>query len=59
MQVKRDGDLGAVSSFQPDEPCGCYFESKVPGGATTACTACTNDTTCGGGKCRLGFCEAK
>ncbi len=59
MKVTRSGDGADLSLYSDPAPCGCYFESKVPGGATTACTACTNDATCNGGTCRLGFCEAK
>jgi hypothetical protein len=58
MRVRRDGDLGAISSWAPPVPCGCYFESKATG--STTCTVCTNDTQCSGAipKCRSGFCEA-
>jgi hypothetical protein len=61
MQVKRDGDLGATSSFQPDEPCGCYFEKKATGDAGD-CTECESDDDCESGSakfCRHGFCEVK
>ena len=61
MQVKRDGDLGAISSFQPDEPCGCYFEAKATGSAGD-CTECESDDDCKSGPakfCRHGFCEVK
>jgi hypothetical protein len=39
------------------EPCGCYFDFKTTGAST--CAACTDDSTCGAGKCRHGYCEAK
>jgi hypothetical protein len=58
MKVTRAFDGGDLSLYAPATPCGCYYESKVPGGATS-CTACTDDTPCGGGKCRYSFCEAK
>lgn len=58
MKVKRAFDGGDISLFAPAEPCGCFFEKTVPQGST-ACTVCTNDTPCGGGKCRFGYCEAK
>jgi hypothetical protein len=58
MKVTRSFDGGDLSLYSPAEPCGCYYESKVPGGGSS-CTACTDDTPCGGGKCRHGFCEAK
>jgi len=59
MQVTRSGDGAPLSLYSPTEPCGCFFESKVPGaqGAPTGCTTCTSDATCNGGKCRHGFCE--
>lgn len=58
MRVKRAFDGGDLSLFDPPEPCGCFFDENVPGGATT-CTTCASDATCGGGKCRHGFCETK
>jgi hypothetical protein len=58
MGVKRDFDGGPLSLFAPPEPCACYYEAKVPQGATR-CTACTNDTPCGAGKCRRGYCEVR
>lgn len=58
MKVTRSGDGADLSLYSDPAPCGCYFEKNVPQGATT-CTACTDDTPCGGGKCRFGFCETK
>jgi hypothetical protein len=58
MKVKRDFEGGDLSPAAPASPCGCYFDSKVPQGASS-CTTCTTDATCGAGKCRYGFCEAK
>lgn len=60
MKVKRDTEMEVPKPFTPDEPCGCYFDSKT-GGAPATCTACVNDAGCGGGtpKCRFGFCEVK
>ena len=58
MKVKRAFDGGDLSLYDEPEPCGCFFESAVPSGST-ACAACATDTTCGGGKCRHGYCEAK
>lgn len=40
------------------EPCGCYYENKATGKMPAACTTCTDNSTCNGGKCRYGFCEA-
>ncbi|MET0386778.1 MAG: hypothetical protein ABW321_12505 [Polyangiales bacterium] len=60
MQVKRDGDLGPIASFQPDEPCGCYYEFKATG--STDCAECESDDDCTSGDaktCRHGYCEVK
>jgi hypothetical protein len=60
MQVKRSGDLGPVSSFQPDEPCGCYYEAKASG--STECKTCEGNDDCSSGDakvCRHGYCEVK
>ena len=61
MKVKRTSELGALASFQPDTPCGCYFEKKANGTAPASCTVCTDDAGCTGSAkhCRFGFCEAK
>jgi hypothetical protein len=60
MKVTRAGDGADLALYSDPGPCGCFFEKNVPQGATT-CAACTvgNDGPCNGGKCRLGFCEAK
>jgi hypothetical protein len=59
MHVQRDGDLGAISSFQPSEPCGCYFDFKATG--STDCKACKDDSECSSAAptCRHGYCEVK
>ncbi len=56
MHVKRDFEGGDLAKFEHPEPCDCLFDSKT---TTTSCSTCTNDTTCGGGKCRHGFCEPR
>lgn len=58
MKVSRAVEGGPEALFTPAEPCGCYYESKVPMGATS-CTPCTDNTPCGSGMCRHGYCEAK
>ena len=58
MKVKRDFEGGDLSLYTPAQPCGCFYESKVPQG-TSSCTACTDDGPCGAGKCRHGLCEAQ
>jgi ABC-type phosphate transport system substrate-binding protein len=57
MRATRSGTLGAIASYAPENPCGCYFE-KIATGATT-CDACSDDSKCSGtSKCRYGYCEA-
>jgi hypothetical protein len=57
MRAKREGDLGAISSYAPSNPCGCFFEKEATG--TTTCTACPNGNECTGSqRCRFGHCEA-
>jgi hypothetical protein len=58
MKVTRAFNGGDLTLFDPPEPCGCFFDKNVPGGATT-CAACSSDATCGAGKCRHGYCERK
>ena len=63
MKVSRTTEVGAEASFQADEPCGCYYESKANAAAGASCKACPNgDGDCTGGSnthCRYGYCEAK
>ena len=56
MQVSRDEDFGALSSSLPDQPCGCYFESRATGR-----TECADDNDCSdeAPTCRSGYCEAR
>ncbi|AKU92095.1 substrate-binding domain-containing protein [Vulgatibacter incomptus] len=60
MRVKREKEVGAMSRFVPDEPCGCYFES-LKGATTSECSACESDADCSGSTptCRYGFCESR
>lgn len=56
MQATREG-LGAVSSYAPDAPCGCYYDFVATG--ETSCSTCESDDQCDGAeKCRFGYCEA-
>ncbi len=59
MQVQRDTDLGALASFQPEAPCGCYFEERANG--DSSCDECESDDDCPDSDpvCRHGFCEVK
>jgi hypothetical protein len=57
MKVTRSSDGGPLSLYSPAEPCGCFFEKTATG--NSACTPCTDNSPCGGGVCRHGFCEAR
>lgn len=58
MEVTREGTAGAISSLQPDQPCGCFFEAIATGDASV-CDPCVDSDDCTGGKqCRFGYCEA-
>ena len=73
MNVTRDGDVGPLASFQPEVPCGCYFEDHAQKGVHSAsCQACENQPgeelpneaahpSCPASAqyCRYGFCEVK
>lgn len=56
MRVRRDYDGAPLQSYQPENPCGCYYESVVSG--TTSCEACTGDEDCeSNSACFYGYCE--
>jgi hypothetical protein len=59
MQVTRSTDGGDLSPASPPASCTCYYLSQVPGasGTPAGCTACADNSTCGGGTCNHGFCE--
>jgi hypothetical protein len=63
MEVTRGNvEAGPEASYQPNEPCGCYFEKKATGATTSPyCKACPNGNECVApySVCRYGFCEAK
>lgn len=58
MKVTRSFEAGDLSLYTPDEPCGCFYESRV-GKAGPECITCASDNECSGGKCRHGYCEVK
>lgn len=60
MRVTREGTVGAISSYAPPTPCGCYFESIATKRVPASCTPCDDDSACSGAtpKCQFGFCEA-
>ena len=57
-RTRREGTAGAVSSYAPEEPCGCYFEA-IATGNTAVCDVCATSDDCNGTEeCRFGYCEA-
>jgi hypothetical protein len=63
MRVSRGNvEAGSEASYQPSEPCSCYFE-KLASGATVSpyCKPCPNGNECvaPNSVCRFGYCEAK
>jgi ABC-type phosphate transport system substrate-binding protein len=64
MNVTRDSEIGPLSSIQPTQACGCYFDSLRAASLPAECKACTAAnaaTVCTGArtKCNYGFCEVK
>jgi hypothetical protein len=59
MTVTREHEAGELSRYQPEEPCGCYFEARSSGKAPASCVACTESTPCATGTCRHGYCETR
>ena len=59
MNVWRNGDLGALYSRQPEQPCGCFFELTATGRAPDTCVPCDTSARCPSSTpvCRRGFCE--
>jgi hypothetical protein len=59
MHVRRDSELGPLTSFSPERPCGCYFDELASGKDT--CAPCTSDVTCPleAAHCNYGYCEAE
>ncbi|HET6585352.1 MAG TPA: hypothetical protein VFG69_17965 [Nannocystaceae bacterium] len=58
MQVWRDEEVGPLVSYQPEEPCGCYYDFRATG--SSSCTTCEMDDECPAESpvCRHGYCEA-
>jgi hypothetical protein len=59
MQVTRSADGSDLSLYSPNQPCTCYYLSKIPGASDTptGCKTCTAVADCGLGICSHGFCE--
>lgn len=58
MNVWRDEEVGPLSSYQPDAPCGCYYDFRTSG--ASSCTTCATDDDCPTASpvCRNDYCEA-
>ncbi|MFO0553518.1 MAG: hypothetical protein U0271_34365 [Polyangiaceae bacterium] len=56
MMVVRSEEGGPLSSFLPDNPCGCYFEELTGG---TSCQSCSSPADCPAEfpECSYGYCE--
>ena len=60
MHVSRSTELGAMSSFQPDMSCGCYFDKHATGSTTcTPCTDAATDCPSTAPACNYGYCEVQ
>ena len=57
MQVKRDVDGGAISSFEHPAPCECLFLEE--NGVQSGCDTCDDASPCATGTCRFGYCELR
>lgn len=59
MHVRRESELGPLTSFSPEQPCGCYFDALTSG--KNDCTPCMSDVTCPteAGHCNYGYCEVQ
>ena len=59
MEVTREFEGAPLSLYTPEEPCSCYYESKVGQVDQTSCASCGSNADCASGTCRRGFCEAQ
>jgi hypothetical protein len=61
MKVSRSEELGKPKAFSPDGACGCFFEFKTTGTASSGCKACTTAAQCTAAAplCNHGYCEVK
>lgn len=67
MSVSRERDGGELSLYEPETPCGCFFETvqdpslltDPPSEWAEQCPSCSGDDDCENGECQRGFCEAQ
>ncbi|MFT3925645.1 MAG: hypothetical protein QM778_24100 [Myxococcales bacterium] len=59
MRVTRSVEGGELSLYEPAEPCGCHYESRVTKATPAGCVPCDAQTPCASGVCRHDFCEAR
>lgn len=57
MRMQREQEGGDFSRYQPDQPCGCFYDASVRGAST--CSRCSPSEPCAIGTCRHGFCEER
>lgn len=60
MRVQRSTELGPMTPFLPNKPCGCYYEYNA--NTTSSCKPCSTPADCDAGfACQtfggMGFCE--
>lgn len=61
MHVSRTKEIGALSSYQPDESCECKFLKEATGAAPAECKTCDAPGDCPHSRpaCNFGFCEVQ
>jgi len=62
MRVRRETELGPLSSYMPARSCECRFIAQATGEASPeGCTKCDDSSDCSGDKpvCNYGFCEVR
>ena len=61
MKVQRTEELGKPKAYSPAGACGCFFDFKTTGTASSGCKVCTTAAQCTAGApmCNHGYCEVK
>jgi hypothetical protein len=60
MQVTREPyESDPLIAYDPEEPCGCFYESVVAQTTPSGCVPCVSDSPCEEGECSHGFCEVR